>query len=85
MRIGTCEMRIGGRSVLGDLAALPDIVWAQFGHEVLIAASDPQWARATRARPTGAPEPRVTNTDVDISRLHLVGNMLASSNSISPR
>ncbi len=72
MRIGTCEMRMGGRSVLGDLMALPDTVWVQFGNEVLIAASDTQWARATRARPTGAPEPRVTDTDVDISRLHLV-------------
>jgi hypothetical protein len=68
MRIGTCEMRMGGRSILGDLTALPDTVWAQFGNEVLIAASDTQWARATRARPTGAPEPRVTDTDVDISR-----------------
>ena len=72
MRIGTCEIRMGGRSIIGALTALPDTVWAQFGNEVLIAASDPQWARATRARHMGAPEPRVTDTDVDISRLHLV-------------
>jgi hypothetical protein len=72
MRIGTCEMQMGGRSVIGDLTALPDTVWARFGNEVLIAASDTQWARATRARHPGAPEPYVMDTDVDIGRLHLV-------------
>ena len=68
MRIGTCEIQMGERSAIGDLTASPDTVWARFGNEVLIAAPDTQWARATRARPTGAPEPRVTDTDVDISR-----------------
>lgn len=72
MRIGTCEIQMGGRSAIGDLTASPDTVWARFGNEVLVAASDTQWARATRARHTRAPEPRVTDTDVDIDRLHLV-------------
>lgn len=72
MRIGTCEMRRGGRSAIGDLTASPDTIWARFGNEVLVAASDPQWARATRARHTRAPELRVMDTDVEIDRLHLV-------------
>jgi hypothetical protein len=72
MRIGTCEIQMSGRSAIGDLTASPDTVWARFGNEVLIAASDTQWARATRVRHTRAPEPRVTDTDIDIDRLHLV-------------
>jgi hypothetical protein len=72
MRIGTCEIRADRRSAIGDLTASPDTVWARFGNEVLVAASDTQWARATRARDAGAPEPHVTATDVDIDRLHLV-------------
>jgi hypothetical protein len=72
MRIGTCEIRRGGRSAIGDLTASPDTIWARFGNEVLVAASDTQWARATRARQTGASEPHVTDTDIEIDQLHLV-------------
>jgi hypothetical protein len=41
MRIGTCEIQTSGRSIIGDLTAVPDTVWTRLGNEVLIAGRVP--------------------------------------------